>query len=60
LVGALVLARLIAAQLWGVSATDPSTFAAVSAILAGVAFIACVVPVRRALRVDPTIAPKAE
>ena len=54
--GALALTRLIASQLWGVTPTDPITYAAVSALLVGVACVACVIPVRRALAVDPTIA----
>ena len=58
--GALALTRLIASQLWGVRPTDPATFAAVSLVLAGVAVIACIGPVRRAMRVDPTIALRAE
>jgi predicted permease len=60
LAGALLLTRTIASQLWGVTPTDPPTFAAVSAILVAIAAIACLVPVRRALRVDPTVALKAE
>jgi ABC-type lipoprotein release transport system permease subunit len=44
-----VLARLI----YGISATDPSTFAAVSVLLATVALVACVIPGWRATRVDP-------
>jgi putative ABC transport system permease protein len=60
LAGALLLTRLIESQLWGVTPTDPPTFAAVSAMLVGAAALACLVPVRRALRVDPTIALKTE
>jgi predicted permease len=59
-VGALALTRLIASQLWGVTPTDPVTYAAVSALLVGVACVACVIPVRRALAVDPTIALRNE
>ena len=47
LAGALALTRLIASQLWGVTPTDPATFAAVSLILAGIAVVACIGPVRR-------------
>jgi putative ABC transport system permease protein len=60
LAGALALTRFIASQLWGVTPTDPATFGAVSLVLAGVAAVACVGPVRRAIAVDPTIALRAE
>ena len=58
--GALALTHLIASQLWGLRPTDPATFAVVSVVLAGVGVIACIGPVRRAIRVDPTIALRAE
>jgi predicted permease len=50
---ALALARLMGSLLYGVSASDPTTFAAVAALLAAVAFLACLVPALRATRVDP-------
>jgi putative ABC transport system permease protein len=53
-------ARVIAAQLWGVSATDPPTYAAVAVVLSGVAAAACLIPVRRALRTDPLSVLRAE
>jgi len=53
LAGAAALMRLIASQLWGVTPTDPTTFAAVTALLTVVALCACIIPLRRALRVDP-------
>jgi putative ABC transport system permease protein len=56
----LALSRLIRAQLWGVTPTDPLTFAAVSLLMTTVALLACVLPVRRALRVDPASALKNE
>jgi putative ABC transport system permease protein len=55
-IAALLLTRLISSQLWGVTPTDPATFIGVSLLLAGVAFVACLAPARRALGVDPTIA----
>jgi putative ABC transport system permease protein len=56
LAGALALTRLMSSLLFGVSATDATTFAAVPALLAAVALAACYLPARRAARVDPTVA----
>jgi predicted permease len=53
---ALGLTRLMANQLFGVSAHDPLTFAAVAVLLILVAVAACYIPARRAMRVDPIIA----
>ncbi len=58
--GSLALTRFIAARLWGVSATDPATFVSVAALLAVVALLATLIPVRRAVRVDPTVALRYE
>jgi putative ABC transport system permease protein len=53
LAGALAAAQALTSLLFGVNATDPSTFAAVAIALAAVAFVASYVPARRAARVDP-------
>jgi predicted permease len=54
------LSRVMANQIYGVTATDPLTFAAVVAVLAVVGVTACVLPARRATRVDPLIALRSE
>jgi predicted permease len=59
-VAALALARLMASELFGVTAHDPLTFAAVAAVLTLVALLACYIPARRAARIDPIIALKHE
>lgn len=57
---ALLLTRVLASVLYGVSATDPATFTVVPAVLAVVAFLASCVPARRALRVNPVSALREE
>jgi len=54
------LTRLIASQIWGVSATDPLTFAAVVAAIVLVGLAACFLPARRATQVDPLVALRYE
>jgi predicted permease len=58
--GAVALSRLVQSLLYGVSPSDPTTYGLVAGVITMVAIAACVVPMRRAIRVDPLEAIRAE
>ena len=60
MVGAFASIRLLASQLYGVSVDDPVTFLSAIAILAGAGLLAALLPARRAARIDPNVALRAE
>jgi putative ABC transport system permease protein len=60
LAGSFALTRVIKSALYGVTATDPTTYVGISALLLLVAIIACLIPTRRAVAVHPTVALRYE
>jgi putative ABC transport system permease protein len=60
LAGSFALTRVIKSALYNVTATDPATYAGISALLLLVAIVACLIPTRRAVAVHPTIALRYE
>jgi ABC-type antimicrobial peptide transport system permease subunit len=60
LAASLVVTRIAASQIWGVSPHDPLTLSIVVTVMVAVGFAACYVPARRATRVDPMIALRCE
>jgi putative ABC transport system permease protein len=60
LAASLALTRLMKSLLFGVTATDALTFTAVPVLLAGIAFLACLLPAWRAAKVDPTVSLRYE
>jgi predicted permease len=60
LIGAVIASHVMAGLLYGVRPTDPATFAAVTLLLGTVAVVACYIPARRAMRVDPMSALRCE
>jgi putative ABC transport system permease protein len=60
LAGAFLVTRLLSGELYGVSPTDPLVFGTVASLVFAVTLLACYIPARRAMRVDPLIALRAE
>jgi ABC-type antimicrobial peptide transport system permease subunit len=60
LLGALAVSRFLQTQLFGITAHDPRTFITVALLLFAAAIAGCLVPARRATRIDPMTALRAE
>jgi putative ABC transport system permease protein len=58
--GAIALSKFLVTLLFGIKPTDPLTFALVSIVLGTIAIVACFIPARRATKIDPLVALKAE
>jgi ABC-type antimicrobial peptide transport system permease subunit len=60
LLGGLALGRAVSSLVFGVPVRDPATFSLVAVVLTAVALAACIIPARRAARVDPMVALREE
>ena len=60
LVFAVIVSHLMASFLYGVKPTDPLSFGGVAALFVGIALLACYLPARRAMKIDPMVALRHE